>query len=242
MDEFTLISELLAPLSRGESGAFDLTDDGALLALSEGCCLVMTKDILVSGVHFLTHDDPGLIARKLLRVNLSDLAAMGASPRAYLLGLALPRATEEGWLRGFAGGLALDQAEFDVSLIGGDTVSTDGPFTASLTALGEVRTGAALRRSGALPGDLLFVSGSLGDSALGLAVLTGVLKGLDAAAEAMLHDRYRLPRPRIDLGLRLYGLAHGLIDVSDGLIADLGHICEASGHGVTGRLSVAPPA
>ena len=229
MDEFTLISELLAPLSRGEPGALDLTDDGALLPLSEGCCLVMTKDMLVAGVHFLPDDDPGLIARKLLRVNLSDLAAMGATPRAYLLGLALPTATEEGWLRGFAGGLALDQAEFDVSLVGGDTVSTDGPFTASLTALGEVQTGAEMRRSGAVAGDLVFLSGSLGDSALGLAVLTGALKDLDAAAEAMLRDRYRLPRPRIGLGLRLYGLAHGLIDVSDGLIADLGHICEASG-------------
>lgn len=231
MDEFTLISELLAPLSRGEPGALNLTDDGALIAPAEGRCLVMTKDMLVAGVHFLADDDPGLIARKLLRVNLSDLAAMGAAPRAYLLGLALPNSVGEGWLRGFVEGLARDQAAYDITLIGGDTVSTDGPFTASLTALGEVRAGHELRRVGAVAGDLVFLSGSLGDAALGLAVLTGALKGLDDDAEAALRDRYHLPRPRLDLGRRLYGLARGLIDVSDGLIADLGHICTASGVG-----------
>ena len=121
MDEFSLIAELLAPLSRRAPGAFELTDDGALIAPSEGCSLVMTKDMLVAGVHCMPGDDPGLIARKLLRVNLSDLAAMGAAPRAYLLGLALPEQTDADWLRGFADGLALDQAAFAIDLIGGDT-------------------------------------------------------------------------------------------------------------------------
>ncbi len=228
MDEFALIADLLAPLSRGAPGAFGLGDDAALLSVPEGCDLVTTKDMLVAGVHFMADDEPGLIARKLLRVNLSDLAAMGATPRAYLLALALPKSTGESWLRGFVGGLALDQAAYGIDLIGGDTVSTDGPFTASLTALGEVRHGQEIRRSGAVAGDLIFVSGSLGDGALGLAVLSGALEGLDEAAEAMLRDRYHLPRPRIELGLRLSGLAHGLIDISDGLIADLGHICAAS--------------
>ena len=228
MDEFTLIADLLAPLSRGAPGALGLTDDAALLSVPEGHNLVTTKDMLVAGVHFMADDEPGLIARKLLRVNLSDLAAMGATPRAYLLALALPKSTDEGWLRGFVGGLALDQAAFGVHLIGGDTVSTDGPFTASLTALGEVREGEEIRRSGAVAGDLVFVSGSIGDGALGLAVITGALAGLDEAAEAMLRDRYHLPRPRNELGLRLSGLAHGLIDISDGLIADLGHLCAAS--------------
>ncbi len=228
MDEFAFIAELLAPLSRGAPGAFDLTDDAALLAVPEGCRLVATKDMLVAGVHCRPDDAPGLIARKLLRVNLSDLAAMGATPRAYLLGLALPKTTGEGWLGDFVGGLALDQTAFGIALIGGDTVSTDGPFTASLTALGEVRAGVEMRRAGARPGDLVFVSGTLGDSALGLAVLGGALKGLGETAEAMLRDRYHLPRPRIALGLRLSGLAHALIDVSDGLIADLGHLCAAS--------------
>ncbi len=228
MDEFALIADLLAPLSRGFPGAFGLGDDAALLSVPEGCDLVTTKDMLVAGVHFMADDEPGLIARKLLRVNLSDLAAMGATPRAYLLALALPKSTGESWLRGFVGGLALDQAAYGIDLIGGDTVSTDGPFTASLTALGEVRHGQEIRRSGAVAGNLVFVSGSLGDGALGLAVLSGALDGLDEAAEAMLRDRYHLPRPRIELGLRLSGLAHGLIDISDGLIADLGHICAAS--------------
>ena len=229
MDEFALIAELLAPLSEAAPGAFNLTDDAALVSLPEGRRLVIAKDMLVAGVHCLADDDPGLIARKLLRVNLSDLAAMGAAPHSYLLGLALPPATDDGWLRGFVGGLALDQASFGVRLIGGDTVSTDGPFTASLTALGEVRVGAELRRSAARPGDLVFVSGSIGDAALGLAVLNGGLPGLDESSEAWLRDRYHLPQPRIALGLRLSGLVHGLIDVSDGLMADLGHICAASG-------------
>ena len=186
MDEFSLIAELLAPLSEAAPGAFNLTDDAALVSLPEGRRLVIAKDMLVAGVHCLADDDPGLIARKLLRVNLSDLAAMGATPRAYLLALALPKSTDKSWLCGFVGGLALDQAAFGVDLIGGDTVSADGPFTASLTALGEVRYGEEIRRSGAVAGDLVFVSGSLGDGALGLAVLTGALKGLNEAAQAML--------------------------------------------------------
>ena len=228
MDEFALIAELLAPLSRGAPDAFDLTDDAALISPRAGHHLVVCKDMIVAGVHCLADDDPGLIARKLIRVNLSDLAAMGATPRAYLLGLALPKQTDEDWLRGFAGGLALDQAAFSLDLIGGDTVSTDGPFTASLTAFGEVRDRAELRRSAARPGDLVFVSGCFGDAALGLAVLKGALKGLNAPDEALLRDRYHLPRPRVGLGARLFGLVHGLIDVSDGLVADLGHLCAAS--------------
>ena len=228
MDEFALIADLLAPLSRGAPGAFGLSDDAALISVADGHRLVATKDMLVAGVHFLPGDEPGLIARKLLRVNLSDLAAMGAAPRSYLLGLALPKALGESWLRGFVGGLALDQAAFGVDLIGGDTVSTEGPFTASLTALGEVPEGAEIRRSGGRVGDLVYVSGSLGDAALGLAVLGGGIEGLDEAAKTMLRDRYHLPRPRVELGRRLSGLAHGMIDVSDGLIADLSHLCAAS--------------
>ena len=231
MDEFRLIADLLAPLSRDAPGAFDLTDDAALVDLREGYRLVVAKDMLVAGVHFREADDAALVARKLLRVNLSDLAAMGAAPTAYLVGLAVPRGTGDGWFRGFAAGLAEDQAAFGLSLIGGDTVSTDGPLTLSLTALGEVRQGAEIRRSGARPGDLVFVSGCLGDAAFGLAVLEGGLAGADQAGRAYLAGRYHLPRPRVALGLRLHGIASAAIDISDGLVADLAHICEASGVG-----------
>lgn len=244
MDEFALIAELLAPLSRDAPDAFGLTDDAALMGIGEGRRLVVTKDMLVAGVHFLADDPPALVARKLLRVNLSDLAAMGATPRAYLLGLAVPRGTGDDWFRAFAGGLAEDQAAFGVHLIGGDTVSTGGPLTASLTAFGEVSAGAALRRSGALPGDTVFLSGTLGDAALGLLVARGRLKSLPAADRDFLVDRYRLPRPRVALGERLCGHAHAVIDVSDGLVADLGHICACSGVAAeieVARVPLSPP-
>ncbi len=228
MDEFALIAELFAPLARGAPEALDLTDDAAVVGVPAGRRLVVTTDMVIAGGHFLADDPPALIARKLLRANLSDLAAMGAAPRAYLLALAVPRGTDEGWLRDFAGGLAEDQAAYGIHLIGGDTIATDGPLTASLTALGEVRAGGELRRTGARPGDLVFVSGTLGDAALGLEALRGEFPGLDAAGRADLVDRYRLPQPRLALGERLSGIAHAAIDVSDGLVADLGHICECS--------------
>ncbi len=245
MDEFALIARLFAPLARGALGAFDLRDDAAAFDVARGHRLIVTKDQVVAGVHFLSDDEPALVARKLLRVNLSDLAAMGATPRAYLLGLALPRATTEDWLEAFAQGLAEDQAAYGVQLIGGDTVATEGPLVASLTALGEARAGAELLRAGAQPGDAVFVSGSLGDAALGLLALRGGLADVDEAGRASLIDRYRLPRPRIALGLRLVGLAHAACDVSDGLVADLGHICDCSGVGAeveAARLPLSPPA
>lgn len=231
MDEFALIAELLAPLSEGAPGAFGLTDDAALVEVSDGHKLVMTKDMLVAGVHFMAGDAPDLVARKLLRVNLSDLAAMGATPKAYLLGLAAPKGTDDDWFRAFAAGLAEDQAAFAVTLIGGDTVSTEGPLTVSLTALGEAPAGMVLRRAGARAGDRVFVSGSIGDGALGLAVLNGRLDDLDRESRAFLVERYHLPRPRLDLAARLHGIAHAAIDISDGLVADLGHVCAVSSVG-----------
>jgi thiamine-monophosphate kinase len=229
--EFELIRRYMAPLAKAAPGALDLMDDAALLDPPEGCELVVTADALVAGVHFLADDPPDLVARKLLRVNLSDLAAMGARPLGYLITAAWPEETEESWVARFAEGLAADQAAYGIALLGGDTTSTPGPLCLSLTALGAVPEGRALKRSGAVPGDLVFVSGTIGDSALGLAALDGSLTGPSEGARDYLIGRYRLPRPRLALGQALVegGLAHAAVDVSDGLVADLGHVCAASG-------------
>ena len=225
--EFEFIARHLRPLAAGTGAALGLADDAAVLDLPPGQQLVLTKDAMVAGVHFLPDDPPGQIAQKLLRVNLSDLAAMGASPLGYLMAVACPSGLDETWLESFCLGLTADQAEFGIGLLGGDTVSTPGPITLSLTAIGSVPAGAALRRNAAKPGDDLYVSGTLGDGALGLSVLRGELTP-GAAASAFLVDRYRRPQPRLDLGLALRGTAHAAIDVSDGLLADLGHVLETS--------------
>jgi len=242
--EFEFIAERLRPLAAGSAGALDLEDDAALLDPPAGMTLVLTKDAMVAGVHFFPDDPPEQIAQKLLRVNLSDLAAMGAAPLGYLLALARPKALTDDWLTGFCAGLAADQRAFGIGLLGGDTVSTPGPLTLSLTALGQLPRGGALRRRGARQGDDLWVSGTLGDAALGLLVLQGKLEA-PAAARDFLIERYRLPRPRLALGQALRGLAHAAIDVSDGLLADLGHILETSGVGAelcADRLPLSPAA
>jgi thiamine-monophosphate kinase len=228
VDEFTAIARFFAPLAAGEPGALGLLDDAALLDVPPGRTLVLTKDVMVAGVHFLPDDPVDLIARKLLRVNLSDLAAMGAVPRAYLLGLTLARPFDEAWLAAFARGLAEDQAAFGVTLIGGDTTAHDGPVVLSLTALGSVDARGALRRSGARAGDTIWVSGTLGDAALGLRVLRGELGRLTESDRSYLAGRYHLPTPRVALGPALVGVADAAIDVSDGLLADLGHVCATS--------------
>lgn len=229
--EFELISRFLAPLARREPGAFGLTDDAAVLAMEGGEDLVVTTDSMVGGVHFLEDDPAQLVAAKLLRVSLSDLAAMGARPWAYTLNLALPDDWETAWLERFADGLGAEQELFELCLIGGDTVSANGPLSLTLTALGKIAPGDALRRSGARPGDGIWVSGTIGDGVLGLRARKGDLDGLPAAEIDYLISRFQLPRPRLALGRRLLGLADGAIDLSDGLIADLTHLCAASGVG-----------
>jgi thiamine-monophosphate kinase len=231
--EFGLIARHFAPLA-GE-GSLGLGDDAALLDPPPGRTLVLAADAMVAGVHFLPDDPPDSIARKLLRVNLSDLAAMGAVPLAYLVTTAFPRGVTQDWVADFAAGLAADQAEFAVALLGGDTVVTDGPASFSLTILGHVAPGTALRRAGARVGDDCWVSGSIGDGALGLLALTGRL-----APDAVLADRYRLPRPRLALGQRLVGLARAAMDVSDGLVQDFGHLARAAGCGVEIRAAAVP--
>lgn len=227
--EFDLIRRYFAPLAAGEAGAFALLDDAAALAVKPGHELIVTKDMMTAGVHFLENDPPETLGRKILRVNLSDLAAMGATPRAYAMGLALPGNLAPDWLEKFVAGLAEDQARFGVTLIGGDTIRAAGGLTMSLTAFGEIAEGRALRRSGAKLGDAIFASGTIGDAALGLLVAEGgSLEGVAAADREFLLARYRLPEPRCELGQRLVGLASAAIDISDGLVADLGHICETS--------------
>ena len=229
-DEFAFIDRLMRPLAAGMPAALDLADDAAVLEPPEGRELVLTKDALVAGVHFLPDDPADLVAAKLLRVNLSDLAAMGAEPLGYLLLLAKPREIADDWLEAFSRGLARDQERFGLALMGGDTVSTPGPLTLSLTALGTVPRGRALLRRGARVGDDLWVSGTLGEAAIGLRILRGLALPDEDALPFI--ARYRMPEPRIALGLRLRGLAHAVIDVSDGLVADAGHLAHASGAAV----------
>jgi thiamine-monophosphate kinase len=221
--EFDLIQNF-TPLAAPES--LGLLDDAAIFTPPPGRDLVVSADAIVEGVHFLPTDPPGLIARKLLRVNLSDLAAMGAIPLYYLLTLSLPRTADDAWFAAFAAGLALDQAEFGISLLGGDTTSTPGPISLSATIIGHVAPGCALRRNGAQAGDELWVTGTIGDGALGLLALRGEV----ADPQGYLADRYHLPRPR--LGLSLLGIVSAAMDVSDGLIQDAGHLASAAGLGV----------
>lgn len=222
--EFDQIARLFRPLTRGAPEALNLLDDAAVIPSRPGFDLVVTKDAMVEGVHFLPDEDLGVVARRLLRVNLSDLAAKGAEPYGYFLAIAwTPRC---GWpeREAFARGLAADGAAFGLTLLGGDTVSTPGPLTVSATLLGWVPQGAAVLRSGARAGDLLLVSGPIGQGALGLLAAEGRLP--DPNGSLVRH--FRLPEPRLDLRDALRRHASACADVSDGLIADAGHLARAS--------------
>ena len=192
---------------------------------------MVTTDAIVEGVHFLPDDPPDTVARKALRVNLSDLAAKGATPAGFVLTLAL-RAADERWLAPFARGLGEDAAPFGCPLLGGDTVSTPGPLMISITAFGRVPAGRMVHRSGAKPGDRVVVTGTIGDAALGLDILKGgaVAAALaDDAAASMLIGRYRVPQPRNALAQAVRDHANAAMDVSDGLAGDLAKLCAASG-------------
>jgi thiamine-monophosphate kinase len=235
-DEFSEIARLFRPLTGGAPGAFDLLDDAAIVPQRPGFDLVVTKDAMVEGVHFPVGERPDLIARKLLRVNLSDLAAKAAEPFGCFLAVAWPPGFGSAEREAFARGLGEDLAAYDVALLGGDTVSTPGPFTASLTALGWVPEGRMVRRAGASFGDVLAVSGTIGDGVLGLAAARGEI----ADPDGWLANRLRLPTPRLELCEALREHARAAADVSDGLIADAGHIAEASGLGVSLDLDEMP--
>src|SRR6476661_4481912 len=228
--EDSLIARYFKPLA-SDPGAFDLNDDAAMLK-GQGGDIVVTTDAIVEGVHFLPGDPPDTVARKALRVNLSDLAAKGAAPAGYVLTLAL-RVADEKWLTPFARGLGEDAALFGCPLLGGDTVSTPGPLMISITAFGRVPEGRMVHRSGAKPGDRVVVTGTIGDAALGLDILRGgpaatALAG-DVAAREVLVGRFRVPQPRNALAEAVRDYASAAMDVSDGLAGDLAKLCAASG-------------
>ncbi|MBU2652888.1 thiamine-phosphate kinase [Acidomonas methanolica] len=223
--EFDFIARLFQPLA-GE-GALDLRDDAALVAGRAGYELAISTDTIVESTHFLPDDPAGSVGRKLLRVNLSDCAAMGAEPFGWFLNVARPPARDEAWFIDFADGLAADQRRFGVRLLGGDTTGTSGPLVLTATILAWVRHGEALRRNGARVGDDLWITGTIGDATLGLAALRGACADPDGS----LTQRYRVPEPR--LGMRLHGIAHAALDVSDGLVQDCGHIARESGVAIT---------
>lgn len=234
MSEFDLIRRYF---TRATPGALlGVGDDAALLQVSEGNVLAVSTDMLVSGTHFLPDADPFLLGHKTLAVNLSDLAAMGAIPRWATLAIALPEA-DEAWLAQFSAGFFSIAQQHGVELVGGDT--TRGPLNLCVTIFGEVPAQQALRRSGAQAGDEIWVSGRLGDAALALAHLQGRIALPDAGLAACLPALYQ-PQPRVALGLALRGIASSAIDISDGLLADLGHILDASQAGAEIELAALP--
>lgn len=237
MTEFEIIRTYFdrLPVSRPDVRV-GIGDDAAICRAPVGAETVVTTDVLNAGVHFFEDVDPFALGHKALAVNLSDLAAVGAEPAWFLLGLTLPAAAP-GWLERFAQGLAEMARRFNVQLIGGDT--TRGPLSITITAIGTVPQGKGLLRSGAKPGDLIYVTGSLGDAALALAALRGSRRFV-AEDLVRLRERLERPAPRVAEGVALRDIASSAIDVSDGLLADLGHILEASGVGARVRLEAVP--
>ena len=227
--EDRLIARYFKPLAT-HPGAFGFDDDAAAIAPPAGHDLVLKTDGLIEGVHFLPDDPADDVGRKALRVNLSDLAAKGARPLGFLLAIALPRGFSEDWLARFAQGLGDDARAYQCPLLGGDTDSTPGPISISISAFGAVPHGTMVRRAGARLGDRIFVTGTIGDAALGLRVRRGEAASwkLDAALRDHLVSRFRLPQPRGVLAQALREHASAAMDVSDGVVADLTKLCRAS--------------
>lgn len=234
MDELQIIEKIFRPLAKGSEGAFNLENDTAFLKAPKGKTLVLTVDAMSEGVHFLPGEDADVVAKRLLRINLSDLAAAGAEPLGYLLTVTGGDIGED-WLKRFAEGLKADQKAFRLRLLGGDTTSGAKTLTLTLTAIGTVPQGKGLTRIGAKKGDLVCVSGTIGDARLGLKGLRG-----EAEKDDQQIRRYRLPQPRLALGQALRGAATAVIDVSDGLLGDLRHLLDASGGGAEIRLADIP--
>lgn len=225
--EFELIATYFKDLTSQHGVVLGIGDDAALINPSPATQLVMASDTLVESVHFPAEASGEQIATRALCVNLSDMAAMGATPKWFTLSLTIPNhLANDHWLKGFSSGLADVAKEFDIALVGGDT--TLGPLTVSITMLGEVPVGQALQRSGAVVGDAVYVTGTLADGAAALAMLSSNENYDRDDAERLLARFYR-PQPQVEVGIALRNIASACIDISDGLIADLGHICQASG-------------
>lgn len=231
MDEFSFIEKYLTPLTFGKAEALSLKDDAAIIPQKPGYDIVISKDAIVEGTHFFKNDSLYDIARKLVRVNISDLAAKGATPYCCFLALILPQNSSEQWFQQFTNGLKDDLQEFGCFLAGGDTTVHNGGLVLTLTVLGYVPTGKTILRSGANDGDLVFVTGTIGDSYLGLETLRGNYKDLSQEAKKFVQGRYFIPEPRISVGQELLNIASSATDVSDGLLADLENICNSSGVG-----------
>lgn len=238
-DEFDDLDRLFRPLADSVE-ARGLRDDVAVVSGRPGWDLVITTDTIVEGVHFLTNDPLDQVARKLLRVNLSDLAAKGAEPWAYLLTVSWPPTCRAEMREQFAAGLKQDQARYGLKLLGGDTTSTSGPLTCGMTAFGWAPQGQIPSRAGARPGDVILVSGAIGDGLLGLRAAQGRLMHLEPERQGALIQRYRLPEPRTVLARAVRAHVSASADVSDGLIADLAHIAQASGVRAEVRLEAVP--
>lgn len=237
--EFELIADIFRPLTEGDPLALGLGDDAGLLQVELGDNVVVTSDAMADGVHFTSDTPAAEVGRKLLRVNLSDLAAMGAEPTVYTLTAVLPADLPNGWIEEFAQGLHEDQSRFRVHLVGGDTIAAPH-LVLSMTLLGRVERDHAIRRNGARPGDAVYVSGTIGDAGFGLRVSRGELPDIGPESRAFFLERLHRPSPRLKLGRGLSLLAHAAIDVSDGLLADLGHICSESGVAAEVHLGAVP--
>ena len=244
--EEAIIQQYLAPLAAGYPGAYALKDDCAAITPTPGHDLIVKTDPIAAGIHFFADDPPADIGWKALAVNVSDLAAKAATPRAYLMALSFPEPPTRGWMAEFARGLGEAQAAFGMHLIGGDTDRRPGPVTISITVFGEVPAGRMVRRAAARPGDLVYVTGTLGHAAIGLTLLRepqlASQWGIDQQAIDAAVRSYRRPQPRLAIRQALLDHASAAMDISDGLAKDLGRMCRASGCGATIRIEDVPRA
>jgi thiamine-monophosphate kinase len=226
--EDRLIVRFFKPLAT-HPGALAFADDAAVLTPPAGCDLVLTTDAIVAGVHFFPDDPPGSLARKALRVNLSDLAAKGARPLGFLMSIALTNDTTDSWLSSFAAALQSEAVNYACPLLGGDTDRTPGPLSVTISAFGSLPSGTMVRRAGATPGDRVLVTGTVGDAALGLQLRRGAAWKVSLETREFLLSRYLVPQPRVALADALRAHASAAMDVSDGLVGDLVKLCRVSG-------------